>query len=129
MNNEWENEPDELDFEENNMICAIRRVSKMRHLCGYIAIDKNHALTKSNYNDIPVEVHGGLTYGQIGDGIYLSNKYFWFGFDCAHAGDFCPSDYNIINQTSSEDTYKNIQYVKNELLNLSCQFNKLMNSM
>ena len=34
------------------------------------------------YDELPIDVHGGLTYGEIED-----DGLCWFGFDCAHAWD------------------------------------------
>lgn len=49
-----------------------------RHRCGYVRVNKKNITNEiSDYNDVPVEVHGGLTYGSKG---------IW-GFDCAHYGD------------------------------------------
>ena len=50
----------------------------MGHRCGYVKVDEKNITNEINgYDDIPVNVHGGLTYGCNG---------IW-GFDCAHAGD------------------------------------------
>lgn len=34
-----------------------------------------------------IEIHGGLTYAELGDLKYLPSKNWWFGFDTAHAWD------------------------------------------
>ena len=47
------------------------------HRCGYVTVPAGHPCGGKDYNDIDVEVHGGLTYG-IGT---------TFGFDCAHYND------------------------------------------
>ena len=70
---------------------------------GYIAIPKNNKYFGIDYNDIPVNVHGGLTFGEPSNDIityenWLSNvefligdklpeNYFVFGFDTCHFGD------------------------------------------
>ena len=49
---------------------------------GYVDLPKTHPMYELNYNDIPVDIHGGLTYSE------LTNDGFWrVGFDTAHAGD------------------------------------------
>lgn len=54
-----------------------------RHRCGYVSLPKRHIAAKiGNYDDIPSNVHGGLTYSQKDD-----SKYFIVGFDCAHLND------------------------------------------
>ena len=51
------------------------------HRCGYVAVPKDNPAYNKNYDDVSVDVHGGLTYGS------LEENEFWLGFDCAHAGD------------------------------------------
>ena len=46
----------------------------MGHRCGYVTVPEGHPCADKEYNDLRVNVHGGLTYS---DG----RK---FGFDCAH---------------------------------------------
>ena len=44
-----------------------------------------------SHEDLDVDVHGGLTYSEMGDGEEGFKEGFkWFGFDCAHAGDYSP---------------------------------------
>ena len=48
---------------------------------GYVALPKGHKYYQVDYDDIPVDVHGGLTYSQqMGD-------YWVVGFDTAHFSD------------------------------------------
>lgn len=52
--------------------------------CGYAQIPKTHpCFLVSSYDDIPIDAHGGLTYG--GYSKKLNEN--WLGFDTAHAGD------------------------------------------
>ena len=37
--------------------------------------------------DVVFDVHGGITYSGGGDGYPADGDEWWFGFDCAHAGD------------------------------------------
>ena len=56
---------------------------------GYIRIPDGHQFKGMEYMDIPVDVHGGLTFGRdIEEGDYLDfSKGFWVGFDTAHHSD------------------------------------------
>ena len=56
---------------------------------GYVRIPDGHEFNGMEYMDIPVDVHGGLTFGRyIGEGDYLDfSKGFWVGFDTAHHSD------------------------------------------
>jgi hypothetical protein len=51
--------------------------TKMGHRCGYVTVPKDHPHYGRRYDDINVDVHGGLTYANEGT----------FGFDCAHWND------------------------------------------
>ena len=55
---------------------------------GYVRIPEGHPYYEKTYDDIPVDVHGGLTFS---DHIFEDNKHFsdgyWVGFDTAHYGD------------------------------------------
>lgn len=55
-----------------------------------MAVPEGHpAYQVGDYEDVPAEVHGGLTFSGEGlhDEIDTEDKVMWFGFDCAHAGD------------------------------------------
>ena len=47
---------------------------------GYATVPAGHPWTGKNYDDIDVDIHGGLTFGRDG----------WIGFDTAHLGDIWP---------------------------------------
>lgn len=58
---------------------------------GYVAVPKNHVAYGKDYDHLPIDVHGGLTFGQQGqkesDGKWEDSDFWWFGFDTAHLGD------------------------------------------
>lgn len=67
---------------------------------GYVAVPPNHSLHLGDLNKISTEaiselltllqsldVHGGLTYNDNGDGINAPKDWWVFGFDTAHSGD------------------------------------------
>jgi hypothetical protein len=50
--------------------------------CGYVAIPEGHPYHGTDYSNIVMSVHGGLTFcGHIED------TRWWIGFDCAHHND------------------------------------------
>ena len=122
---EWIDEPDEMDFEYMGYSCKIKR-NMMGSLCGYVKVPKDHPFFGKSYDDIPIEVHGGLTYAEnLDDG-------YWIGFDCGHSGDLSPYSnkqrelnpffkelHEDLQKTLKEfnpncawiETYKNIEYV------------------
>lgn len=57
--------------------------------CAYIGVPKTHPLAGMSYDDLPVECHGGLTYGSAGgptDALKEAGLH-WYGWDYAHSGD------------------------------------------
>jgi hypothetical protein len=110
----WSGEPDFLEFRVFGFECHAKRHDSMGHLCGYIQVDATHPWYGKDYNNVDVEVHGGLTYCTSG----------WFGFDCAHAGDLVPAmppmgdNDNLFNDG---DVYRDMGYVVNELIKLAKQ--------
>ena len=55
--------------------------SPMGHRCGYVGVPEGHPMYGKHYDDVNVDVHGGLTFSNDEDGLWL------FGYDCSHWGD------------------------------------------
>lgn len=53
---------------------------------GYVQIPQGHPWFGLDYDDIDVEVHGGLTYGKVDAAGH------WIGFDTLHCGDIWPGN-------------------------------------
>lgn len=63
---------------------------KWRHRCGYVGVPADNPLHGKDYDEEPLaymDVHGGLTYANGKDNYPVAGYEWWFGFDCAHAGD------------------------------------------
>ena len=74
------------DWFENGIKIAIV-ACKGSYYTAYFGVPKDHPLAKvKSYDDLPLNVHGGLTYAS-GESKLLSNDFFWYGWDYAHAGD------------------------------------------
>jgi hypothetical protein len=82
--------------------CVILFVGQS-HLCGYVGVTKDYPTFQMNYTELPVKVHGGLTYAGDGMAELFADKnelirklgnHWWFGFDCCHAGDKVFLDFN-----------------------------------
>jgi len=56
---------------------------------GYVAVPPMHPAYKMDYDTLlfPLEVHGGLTYAQFGDGVNAPENWWVFGFDTSHFRD------------------------------------------
>jgi hypothetical protein len=52
---------------------------------GYVIVDKDHPWYEKNYDDITVNVHGGLTYSD--EVVFFGMKMWMVGFDTKHLGD------------------------------------------
>jgi hypothetical protein len=78
----------EREWEHLGLQCAVVLTRPGFHRCGYVRVPPGHPSHGKDYNEVEVDVHGGLTFGQIEpcdthkDGIG-----YWLGFDCAHHGD------------------------------------------
>lgn len=51
--------------------------------CGYVLVPESHPDERKHYDDVEVDVHGGLTFR-----CKAKEGGSWFGFDTAHAGDW-----------------------------------------
>lgn len=104
--------------------CRIIRPFDRSHLCGYVKLPGNYTREWINYDEIPVEVHGGVTFfgplSEIEDEI-------WVGFDCDHLHDLNPRDVLVYDFGSflPDDVYRDKEYVKNECKELARQLKEL----
>lgn len=100
----WVHEPDKVLWTDptTGRPCLVVR-NHTGALCGYVAVDPGHQLHGVDYQRVEhqLEAHGGLTYSAFCDDkpggrichIPEQGKphnVWWFGFDCAHSGDFVP---------------------------------------
>lgn len=86
-------------FEYKGFPCVVM----MQALCfrtGYVGLDKTSMYYGKNYDEIPVDCHGGLTYGDS----YLAQQgdedMWWIGFDTGHYGD--GKDYDAAREMFKE---------------------------
>jgi hypothetical protein len=78
-------------------------------LCAYVGVAEHHPLAcVDNYDDLPVQAHGGLTYGKKGGGekAFLPTGFMWWGWDYAHCDDATTYDYTIPQMTPRETDHK-----------------------
>lgn len=108
------------------IICEIKRMPKLLHLCGYIFVPSWHPFYNKGDTELnslfEIDVHGGITYS------YSDDFDEWkIGFDCAHGGDISPG---IMGSTSSsgiitisypfmDSSYKDWEFTKNETIKLA----------
>lgn len=128
----WESEPDLVTYNLGRYYCLIRRHPSLKHLCGYVGVIKSHPYYEKEYHSIEIDVHGGLTFS---DFIEEYPGYWFLGFDCAHLGDFIPSDLGffqnmnaMIEPRKRYEYYRTISYVGKELENMVYQLQRKENS-
>lgn len=148
----WQTEPDKVQWvdRETALDCLAVRQRRLGHWCGYVGVPPGHPFYGIVYDACPVagcaelwcehrpetllEIHGGITYSgacQEGDEATSichvpldgrPDEVWWFGFDCAHSGDLCPSYYNQIAPVSSgKEMYRTLMYVQAECATLAAQ--------
>lgn len=98
----------------------------MGALCGYVGVPETHGAFEQNYEDLAVAVHGGLTYA--GACVEDQTKVWWFGFDCAHAGDYVPMMERWRRQECfarhEGEQYRDVPYVQHQCAQLAAQLAK-----
>lgn len=74
--------------------------------------------------EVVLDVHGGLTYSDNHVPLDKPDGAWWFGFDCAHAGDLSPG---MLKHTGVRfgEVYRNLAYVKTETERLAEQLASL----
>jgi hypothetical protein len=58
---------------------------------GYVGVPKGHPAFNVQYENLGIDVHGGLTFSQMGtkNSLRFPNpEIWWIGFDTAHIGDW-----------------------------------------
>lgn len=129
----WQDEPDDEQYQLDGYDCRIRRMEHTGHLNGYVRIPKEHPWFEQDYGDLPLEVHGGLTFAAHGwfDTPDRAAAEWWIGFDCHHLHDFAPAYAlrmaalgvpDLATQiTGLDTTYKTAEYVRGEIASLVAQ--------
>ena len=130
----WLDEPDKVVWrdEATDMDCMIVR-GPSGALCGYVAVKPDHPDYGVDAGLVGVDAHGGLNYANTCGGVIChvpddpeSDDVWWLGFDCAHYSDYCPAFGRLgpAFTMKPNETYKNIDYVKQECENLARQLNE-----
>lgn len=141
----WDTEPDRVEWTHAGLPCLAVR-NHHGAWCGYAAVPPGHPLHGKGYDNVDVDVHGGLTYSEFcrGEICHVSapgepDNVFWFGFDCHHGGDFGPGMHAMFRKhgdpfgqpeyddaqaaTSGQyvDVYRTLDYVQAETNRLADQ--------
>lgn len=131
----WQEEPDRVDFVHAGFACMALRHDTSGNWCGYVGVPREHPCYGKPYDDVDVDVHGGLTYSSQCSGYIchvpqagMPDDVWWLGFDAGHAGDEAPG----INATLRNlgcptrhredwETYRDLAYIRQEIERLAEQ--------
>lgn len=94
------------------------------HPCAYVELPKTHPYygkCDCEAYDLPIDVHGGITYGEFGLGGTIDNEKFLLGWDYAHYNDYMecsiPLDYmDYAKKWTVEEIFKDVKDVINQLI-------------
>lgn len=131
----WHNEPDRLSWQDaaTNLPCLAIRGPASGSWCGYVGVPPGHPWHGAPPDSVDIQVHGGLTYGDMcrGDICHVPqpgqpHDVYWLGFDCAHWPDRMPAIEALFEGNGGPHmmemcTYKDEQYVREEILSLARQ--------
>lgn len=106
-----EEDSDKYTFHHAGRLCKLKRNKNNKSWLAYVEY-----IHSSHYDEMPVEVHGGLTYG---DGHEL-------GMDFAHFNDLVPGHYLFkCKWNNFNSKYRDYDYVRKEVESLAEQLNEL----
>lgn len=78
----------ELEWEYAGLQCAVVQAREACHRCGYVRLPPTHPDYGKSYDEVDVDVHGGLTFAEFEECLdHADGIGYWLGFDCCHAGD------------------------------------------
>jgi hypothetical protein len=134
----WQAEPDRIEWraKDSGFPCLMLR-NRIGAWCGYVGLPEGHRWFGASYDDVDVDVHGGLTFADrcMEDARPLrervchlprpgeSDVVWWLGFDCAHHQDLAPGMETLFETTASPwpSVYRDVAYVRSEVEHLSEQ--------
>ncbi len=94
----------------------------------YLGVPLSHPIAGQDYDSLPVECHGGLTFSRAGKEGYLPTDMFWYGFDYAHGGD--KSFYDLRPEMAKYNHSKDIAWtpemIKKDIWSAVWSFQKLI---
>ena len=133
----WNDEPDKVNWTTEAGLPGMIVRNNLGSLCGYVAVAKGHPLYGKGYGDGDldrIDVHGGLTFAAGCSGAVChtpdpgeTDDVWWFGFDCAHCGDWSPPSFppGLLGSDRSHprtgEVYRDIAYVTAEVESLAAQ--------
>lgn len=138
---QWDKEPDLVEWRSDalpGLALLVVRSHTTGALCGYVGVPPGHPFHGKGYQDldeVPLDVHGGLTYAGSCAGHICHvpapgepDDVWWLGFDCGHAFDVSPQLDALVRQHSGTPHfrfeyahYRSLDYVMSEVEKLGKQ--------
>jgi len=130
----WDAEPDKAQWIDpaTGLDCLLVRNGGA--LCGYVGLPPEHPWHGEDYCNVPVDVHGGLTFAAACADTDDESRHichvpqpgrphdvWWFGFDCAHGGDLDPRPERYDFDFDWPSEYRDVAYVQSECVRLAKQ--------
>jgi hypothetical protein len=125
----WDGEPDRADWVDDTtgLPCLALRSHLFGIWCGYVLVAPRHPWHGLSYDDVPAEVHGGLTFAGPSTGsdreqvclLGEGDEGWWLGFDCAHWADIDPA--GRLGFGFAEERYRTLDYVTDQCRYLAVQ--------
>lgn len=125
----WLDEPDRIEWHHEGVPCLMVRQPRLGNWCGYVAVEPGHPWHGKEYDAVPADTHGGVTYAAAchGDVCHVPapgepDDVWWIGFDCAHHGDHSPGLMTALSGRVLPGTaYRDRHYVASEVAELAEQ--------
>lgn len=138
----WDGEPDKVQWQDEatGLPCLAVRQPNLGHWCGYVGVPPEHPLHGKDYDAVSLAAHGGITYADACQPAEDESKdichtpdpgepdhVWWFGFDCAHFGDYSPHGKKLEEERGypftirQDEKYRTLEYVQSECVELAKQ--------
>jgi hypothetical protein len=105
----------EKEWIHKGLHCAVVMARPAAHRCGYVRVPPSHPAFQQKYDEIDVNVHGGLTFSELEPCIeHPDGQGWWLGFDCAHYYD-SPYDTNADRSTLDAATQGLLEFYDQRL--------------
>ncbi len=76
----------EREWEHAGLHCAVTQGHEAGHRCGYVRVPPRHWAFGKHYEEVHVQIHGGLTFAEPEPCNHEDGAGWWLGFDCGHMG-------------------------------------------
>jgi hypothetical protein len=97
------------------LLCNVTQAREGSYLCGYVRVPPTHPW--HGLDAIPAYAHGGVNFAAPEPCAHEDGEGWWFGFDCAHAGDLRFDPNTDPGQLTDEARFEKELYSRLRFLN------------